>query len=111
MSTAKNKTPTEFECIIDLAGCTVLFRVLKQSSEITRINRAKMFRGSKLFIRSINCPALETNGIYIRGDLTYKNENFCVRRFTSIEEAREYYQLIITTLEEWKKSGFKMEDF
>ena len=112
--TIKKKNPIEFECTLELSGCTVLFQVLKQSPELTYNGRnySRRFEGSKMAIQSMSYPSIDSDRstIYIRGNEPEKDENYSVQKFDNRQRAETYYQRAILTLEEWRQAGFKMED-
>lgn len=111
----KKKTHIEFECILELSGCSVLFQVLKQSPELTYTGRNdwKIFQGSKMKIQSMSYPSIDSDKstIFIRGNEPEKNENYSVLKFDNRVAAEAYYQKAISTLEEWRQAGFKLGDY
>lgn len=110
--TAESKAATkEFEMTLEISGCTVIGQVIKQSEELRRPKtNAIRFIGSKMSIYSAARPALSTE-IYIRGRLTSHDDDYMFIEFSTPEEAMEYYQKVLTTLEEWRAVGFNLSSY
>ena len=107
-----------FKVRLEVSGRTVLFQVLEQAESLERgdIGKKKIYYtlGNYRIISSM-CPMLTDEDLYLRGYIIENDKDFCIKNFTSKEEAIEYYnkmkELIKSFQEDRKNSNTESNIF